>query len=296
MQQINKPIIIVGTGRCGSTLLHRLLALHENVGWLSPYNEVLPEQSWLSRFSNLYRWQPLGHMVRHLRFFPKPFESYRFWEHYLPGFSRRDRPLTAADVPTEAIEPVRRAVSRVLAHQGRSRLLVKVTGWARVAYFNRIFPEAQFIWLNREHRAVVSSWVRAGWLDVTSPPDSNTWQWGQPPAEYEALWQELGGGPLLAAALKIQLDLDDIRHNLAHFPTRAMQVQFEELITRPEETLRTICDFCGLPWTSGFARAVGTREFYDPTDKWKRFLSEEDGQRVLAFFERAEQLRPVHHG
>jgi Sulfotransferase family len=90
-----QPIIIVGTGRCGSTLLHRVLAQHGDVGWLSTFNEVLPAQTWLAVFSGLYRL-PLPRRVRHLKAFPKPYEAYRFWEHYLPGFSRRDRPRSAS--------------------------------------------------------------------------------------------------------------------------------------------------------------------------------------------------------
>ena len=35
------PLIIVGTGRCGSTLLHRLLAHHERLGWLSTSQRVV---------------------------------------------------------------------------------------------------------------------------------------------------------------------------------------------------------------------------------------------------------------
>jgi len=50
MMEVRRPIIIVGTGRCGSTLLFRLLAMHPNVGWLSTFNEVFPTQLWLSRF------------------------------------------------------------------------------------------------------------------------------------------------------------------------------------------------------------------------------------------------------
>ena len=161
------PIIIVGTGRCGSTLLHRLLARHESLGWLSTFNEVFPTQTWLSTFSALYR-TPLPDRLRHAKAFPKPFEAYRFWEHFLPGFSRRDRPLTAADVPDPGIEPVRRATSSVLRFQRRDRLLVKVTGWSRIQYFDRIYPGAQFVSLRRDPRAVVSSWEQADWLDVSS--------------------------------------------------------------------------------------------------------------------------------
>ena len=236
------PIIIVGTGRCGSTLLHRLLARHENLGWLSTFNEVFPTQTWLSTFSGLYR-TPLPDRLRHAKAFPKPFEAYRFWEHFLPGFSRRDRPLSAADVPGSKIKPVRRATSSVLRFQRRDRLLVKVTGWSRIQYFDRIYPGAQFVSLRRDPRAVVSSWDQADWLDVSSAPASEGWEWGEVPGGYLAAWRSLGGGPLLSAALKIRLDLDDIARNAELVPGRFHELTYEDLVRDPNRP----CDRSATP-------------------------------------------------
>jgi omega-hydroxy-beta-dihydromenaquinone-9 sulfotransferase len=283
---VGAPIFIAGTGRCGSTLLHRILARHPETGWLSPYNEVLPSQTWLSAFSRLYR-TPLPEWLRQARAFPKPFESYRFWEHYLPGFSRRDRPLTAEDVPEEGVEPVRRAVAQVLRAQCKPRFLAKVTGWSRIGYLNRIFPDARFIVLQREHRAVVSSWAQAGWLDVTSDLDSQRWQWGEVPDHYRRLWRELGGGPTLSAAVKVQLDLDDIKRNVQQVPDRCFELRFEELISRPRESLRALTEFCGLGWGDRWDADVSRLRFHDPTEKWKRYLTVEQGERLLEFFARA---------
>jgi hypothetical protein len=280
------PIFIAGTGRCGSTLLHRILARHPELGWLSPYNEVLPSQTWMSAFSNLYR-TPLPDGIRHAKAFPKPFESYRFWEQHLPGFSRRDRPLTADDVPEAGIAPVRRAVAQVLRAQRRERFLAKVTGWARIAYLNRIFPDARFIVLMREHRSVVSSWAQAGWLDVTSGVDSAGWQWGEVPEYYKELWDELRGGPIMSAAVKVQLDLDDIERNVEQVRGRCLELHFEDLITRPRESLRAVTDFGGLGWGQRWDAEVAGLRFQDPTGKWKRHLSEDEGERLLEFFGRA---------
>ncbi len=135
MVKIEKPVLIVGTGRCGSTMLHRIIARHKDVGWLSTFNDVFPTQTWLSMFSNLYR-KKFFDKIKHESFFPKPFESYRFWQHNLPEISRRDMPQIADDVPESAIEPVRRAVANVLKSQNKSRFLVKVTGWGRIAFLN----------------------------------------------------------------------------------------------------------------------------------------------------------------
>lgn len=286
---LNKPIVIVGTGRCGSTMLHRLIAQHEDVAWLSPYNEVLPAVTPLSVLSGLYRHRWLGHQVRHLPFFPKPFEAYRFWEHYLPGFSRRHKPLTAEDVPPEGLAPVRKAVEKIVRYQNKERFLVKVTGWSRISYFDRIFPNALFVFLQREHRSVVSSWVQAGWLDVTSGLNEESWQWGEVPEDYRQLWKELGASPILSAAVKIQLDLDDIRQNIGQFPNRSYEMQYEELITNPKETLRPLLDFLDLKWTPHFDRVIDGKTFYNPVNKWRKYLTEEEGNLILDFFDRANQ-------
>jgi hypothetical protein len=290
-----RPIVIVGTGRCGSTLLHRLLALHDDVGWLSTFNESFPTHTWLSVFSGLYRW-PLPARIRHVKAFPKPFEAYRFWDHYLPGFSRRDRPPTAEDVPPGGIDPVRLATARILKFQRKSRLLVKVTGWARIAYFDRIYPDAVFVSLRRDPRSVISSWAKAGWLDVTSPPDSEGWQWGKVPPDYYQVWRELGGSPVLTVALKMRLDLDDIARNVALFPDGCHELWYEDLISSPETTLRTICEFAGLDWTPRFERVVGAMSFYDSTRKWRRHLTEAQGDLVMEFLKRTDVLSQFQGG
>jgi hypothetical protein len=285
---LDRPIVMVGTGRCGSTMLHRLLARHDHLGWLSTLNEVLPTQAWLSRFANVYRWPALSLKTRHAKVFPKPFECYRYWEHFLPGFSRRDRPQVAADVVEAGIEACNRSLEKILRAQGRDRILVKVTGWSRVAYFDRLLPKPLFVALHREHRAVVSSWVQAGWLDVTSGLDDEGWQWGEVPPAYEQVWRDLGATPILSAALKIQLDLDDIRRNLPLVPGRAYEMQYEDLIANPVATLKALLEFCQLPWTPQFEDEVARMKFYNPANKWKQYLSEEQGECILEFFQRCE--------
>ena len=270
-------------------MLHRLLARHEQLGWLSTWNEAFPGQPWLSAGSNLYR-APLPGRLKESKAFPKPFEAYRFWEHYLPGFSRRDRPQTAADVHKPGIEPVRRATALVLRHQRKERLLVKITGWARIAYFDHIYPDARFVSLRRDPRAVVSSWIKAGWLDTTSPPDSNAWQWGAVDPALLEVFHELGGGPVLSAALKIHLDLADITANLAGVPGRWHELWYEDVITKPEPALRGLCSFGALDWTPRFASSVESMGFYDPSGKWRKHLTEADAGRVLEFLRRADAI------
>lgn len=287
---ISAPIVIVGTGRCGSTLLHRLMASHDDLAWLSTFNEVFPRLNRLAVFSNLYR-APLPRGLREARAFPKPYEAYRYWESYLPGFSRRDRPLTAADVDPARIDPVRRASGRIVRAQRRGRLLVKVTGWSRITFFDRIYPDALFVSLRRDPRSVVSSWIQAGWLDVSSSPDGSGWQWGDVPEPYLDAWRDLGGGPVLSAALKIRLDLQDVARSASQIdPQRVHELWYEDLIREPVVALTELCDFARIPYGGGLAESVSQMRFADTRGKWRRHLSEEQGESVLALLARIDAI------
>ena len=137
-----RPLIVVGTGRCGSTFLHRLLAFHDELGWLSTFNETFPRQHWLSVFSRLYRGAAPARVTKDeglseaVRGIPLLGE--------LPArvLPARDARRSRRIWPRRCIEPVRARDRRRPPLPGRDRLLVKVTGWARMAYFDRIYPDA----------------------------------------------------------------------------------------------------------------------------------------------------------
>jgi hypothetical protein len=147
--------------------------------------------------------------------------------------------------------------------------------------------------LNREHRSVVSSWVQAGWLDVTSGLNEETWQWGEVPESYRQIWNELGASPLLSAAVKIQLDLDDIQQNINQFPGRSYEMQYEDLINSPKETLKPLLKFLELEWTPQFERVIDGKTFYNPVNKWRKYLTEEEGNLIIEFFERTGKQNKI---
>jgi hypothetical protein len=189
------------------------------------------------------------------------------------------------------VDPLRRAISRIVRYQGKPRFLMKVTGWARMAYFDRVFPDALFIYLRRDPVSVVESWVRAGWLNVTSEVDSEGWEWGRVPEAYLRLWKDLGGGPMLSAAVKTQLDMDDLRANAAMFPGRCFELSYEDLIADPVHWLKRTASFCGLPWSEQFEATVRSTIVHNHAQRWRKFLSDEDGHRLRTFFTQAAAVR-----
>src|SRR3712207_6189361 len=120
--KIIKPIIIVGTGRCGSTLFHRLLARHPQVMWMSGFCERYPSRPAWNRRAVTAMDNPLvrrivGHRVQ-------PGECYRFWDKYAYGFSEPCRDLVRGDVTPRVKKQVRRAFEAMLT-PARHRMLIK---------------------------------------------------------------------------------------------------------------------------------------------------------------------------
>jgi len=179
-----------------------------------------------------------------------------------------------------------------LLRSHQRRFLAKVTGWSRIAYFHRIFPDARFVIIHREPRAVISSWIQAGWLDVTSALDSDAWQWGPVPAHYRQAWEDLGGGPILSAAVKIQLDRDDIRSNMRLFPDCCYKLDYDDLIANPIEQIQSLVQFCELPWLAQFERSIRAVEFRDTRNKWRKHFTEQQGELILEFFRRIGSSQP----
>jgi hypothetical protein len=160
-----------------------------------------------------------------------------------------------------------------------------------MAYFNRVFPDLLFIYLKRQPVAVVSSWLKAGWLNVTGDLDGGDWEWGEVPDTYRRIYRELGGGAALAAGVKTQLDMDDIRRNMALFPGRCHELNYEDFVVEPKKYARDTLEFCGLEWDSEFERMVERADIRDYSDRWKQQISPEEAERVIEFFERANGER-----
>ncbi|MEA2713003.1 MAG: omega-hydroxy-beta-dihydromenaquinone-9 sulfotransferase, partial [Gemmatimonadales bacterium] len=162
---VTKPIIIVGTGRCGSTVFHRLLASHPQVMWLSGLCDRYPSKpAWNRRavtaLDNPVLRRAFGGRLR-------PGECYRFWDTHAYGFSAPFRDLVRADVTPRIKKQVRAAFEPMLT-PARNRLLIKITGWPRLGFLSEIFEDAKFIHIVRDGRAVASSLLHVdfwrGWF------------------------------------------------------------------------------------------------------------------------------------
>jgi omega-hydroxy-beta-dihydromenaquinone-9 sulfotransferase len=209
-----------------------------------------------------------------LRRFVRPSEAYPFWNAYCPTFGPTERDLVATDLDPSCTR-VREALARMLTRR-RSRLLLKITGWPRVGFLRALFPDARFVHIRRDGRAVANSWLNVDWAGVRD--GAGQWRWGPLQADQSARYEAAGRSPVALAAIAWEILMDAYDESLRLEP--ALELTYEELCAAPIDVVRRLCDFCGLRLTPEFERDISKIEIRDTNDAWKRTLPERD-RRIL---------------
>lgn len=266
-QSAPPPVFIVGAGRSGSTLLMELLAEHRSISWLSPISHRWPDRTRLHRTALELAGAPLvGRWVKG-RFGPR--EAYNFWESYSPGFRRPHRDLVAGDV-TESRRAALRAAIDESRTPGRPTLVAKLTGWPRIGFLREIFPEARFVHLVRDGRAVAASYTRMQvdhWWGWRGPEN---WRFGPLSPAYQARWDATGQSYLALAGIQWMLILDAVAAARPALPSSTfLELRYEDLCADLPGQLRRLLDFASLPFEPAFERALAAHKVSERNDKWR---------------------------
>jgi hypothetical protein len=268
--QVQKPIFIIGAGRSGSTIFQEMLSRHPNVAWLSGLCNVAPGALWLHRYLMYAIDYPV--VGRCLTSSLKPSECYDFWDFYCKGFRAPCRDLVARDVSNAMKPRLRRVLSKVLTRK-RNRLLVKYTGWSRMGYLSEIFPDAKFIHILRDGRAVVNSVLDVDWWLGWRGPEN--WRRGELPPGLQEEWEkhDKSFAALAAIEWKMLLDAVESARRLVS-ESDFLELRYEDLCDDPSGLLREVVRFCGLDWSRKFKRSIDGFALRNTNFKWQEELSE----------------------
>jgi omega-hydroxy-beta-dihydromenaquinone-9 sulfotransferase len=264
------PLFIIGTGRCGSSVFHDLLAHHPRVTWLSQLINRHPHRPELnSVLLRLMELLPGADATLRRRYVPV--EAYRFWEKHSRGFTSPYRDLTADDVMPCAQQALRAAAQTCVSAR-RPRLLCKITGWPRIGFLHAVFPNAKFINVIRDGRAVASSSLRVHFWNGWHGPDN--WGWGPLSAEQSERFRAYGCSFVALAALHWEILMDAYEAAKRNVPDdRIMEIRYEELCAEPVNVVRAACEFAQLDFAPSLQRQIGNFSLRSQNDKWKQGLS-----------------------
>lgn len=202
------PFFIVGAGRSGTTLLRLILTGHSRLH--------SPPETWFLR--DLVRQFPLtgaltqpqreravAAMVGHER-----------WPDLGLDADDVTRAVAALAAGAGLRDVIGLVYTRLLAGSGKQRLGDKTPHYFEILpELATLFPDAVFIYLVRDGHDVAISWIDAGW---------------------ERYYEHGFEWPRAMACL---------HRDRRAYPDRVLQVHYEDLVQRAEDTVRRICDFLG---------------------------------------------------
>lgn len=217
------PVFIVGSGRSGNTLLRRLMMATGTI-YIPPETYVVADIIRLWPRLCLLEWK------QKVWLFCAQFERHRHFETFgvasLDAFARE-----MVDVPRDQrrLRTLFDAFYRHLAAANDS----PAPRWGDKTPFNafglreiaRTFPDARFVYLARDGRDVVASYLEAGLYDA---PEAAAMRWVRATRHCERM--------------------------LARRPARMRKLRYEDIVRAPETVLGPLFQWLDLPYDSALAR------------------------------------------
>jgi hypothetical protein len=277
------PVFLIGAPRSGTSLVYKALCLHSESAYVSNWVRKFPSvpalalfnrvprrfpgarrRAWFSATSNAYVHNARRSLDR--RIFPSPAEGEPFFTACGIGL---EPPLTVGESERTALQ---RAVERVTRYSGASVFVNKrIANNRRIPLLVDAFPNARFVNIVRDGRAVASSLARVDWWE-----DSVVWWYGGTPRR----WAADGGDPWELCARNWVEELAVIDTGLsAVSPGAVLHLRYEDLVSAPLTTFRRVAQFAHLPGDARWETDLGDLRI-EATDSWRTDLADEALKRI----------------
>jgi len=274
-QRVDRPIFVIGTGRCGLSLVVDLLAQHAALAWFSQWTDKFPASRWAPSVPYWYR-KPLlkqlfdvAGLVTGRNVKPHPDECFRAFERHFRGFARPYRPLTRLDLDHGARRGITATVLEHIRAQRRERFIAELSGWARIAFLREVFPDAKFIHVVRDPRPTVNSLLNVDWWDGWRGEMS--WRWGEIPAKYRGHLNNGSQSFAALAGIHYNILIDNILTEAAELGEgQYLETRFEDVVSATERQVRRLAEFAELEYTPAFDRAWRAVRVFDPNNRRMR--------------------------
>lgn len=250
--KVNKPIFLIGAPRSGTTVLFEAFSIHKDLAWFSNYFGRFPgcpSVSILSRVSDLYFFRGAknqnnrNNTIMHI--FPYPTECYTFWEKYCGSKFLFDYLVDVNADETER-KKVLSIIGKVIRYQGKKRFSGKITGPSRIHFLNSIFPDAFFIHIIRDVRAVVSSLMKVSFWPAGDGLSKPWWNNGLTDEDLNN-FKKYNRSPVALAAIQWKRILKIAREESKKISDdRYLEVKYEDFVQDPHGIIDEICRFSSL--------------------------------------------------
>lgn len=245
----NSPVFIVGAARSGTTVLYEALAKHPMFSYVTEAeSHTYLQDYWRAKKGSLaYRGSKLLKRIPKMDANPlKPSEANGLWIHHLQYWKY----VTEQDVTDAAKKYFIKNICRLA--KDKTFLNKNPHHCYRVRYLKAIWPNARFIHIVRDPRAVVLSEYK----------HRNRSDWDKGPVKNMLGEAYHEGRPFYNLAKEWQ--------TMVHYAREAhpYELKYEHLITQPRAAMQALCQYLQVPFISGIVPVV-----QDMNIKFKRELS-----------------------
>ncbi len=251
-KRLRKPIIFIGCGRTGTTIISEIVMRHKNLAFPSNYQSLFPKQPYVNLIRLIFDnplWRIVGqkkqlNKVFFLnKFFFNPDEAYPMWDHITGKDTDFSRSFLHNKVATKKdIKCIRNYFNQLVKLQGKKRLALKITGPSRIKYIQSIFPDAQFIYLQRDKIATIHSFLK---VDFWKSRGMKQLWWKGAYTEEEEIWAEQNKHtPLAITALQVKKLVDISKQELSNAPH--ISINYEAFVENPALEILKILEFTKL--------------------------------------------------
>lgn len=280
---------VLGSGRCGSTLVTELIARHPDVGFISNVDDKLARLDLKGRWNNalfarsderdpsLRPFRDRRQALERGRLRVAPSEGWLVLEKQISSiFPQPCRDLTAQDAMPWLQKRIADFFDSRIEAQGKPAFVHHLTGWPRAGLLRSVYPEARFVHVVRDGRSVANSWLQMGWWDGYRGPDN--WYLGPLSRADQAEWEEAERSFVVLAGLGWRILMNAIEEARALVPEEQwLDVRLEDFMEDPRGRTEEVLDFLGLEWTPQYEAGFAKHTFQASRGvAWKRDLSEAD--------------------
>lgn len=254
LTKIQKPIIFIGTGRSGTTIISEIITRHPDLAFPSNYQDIKPSVS----ITNLVRiffdnplWRIHGQkpqlnkvpLINKYTF--RPSEAYKMWE-YLSGnnvdFSRGF--LLDDDISDERIALIRQYFNKMVLYQNKNRLAIKITGPSRITFLSKIFPDAVFIHLKRDLIPTINSFLKVSFWQERGA--KKLWWLGAYTKDEEKWALKNSNNPVLMTAFQLNKIIEVTLQEKEKFSPQYLEIRYEDFVANPLKEIKRVISFTGL--------------------------------------------------